>query len=346
VNTAPLRPYWYPVALSTEVRDGPVATQLLGERLAVYRGASGTVAAFRDLCVHRGTPLSLGWIDGDELVCAYHGWTYGRSGQCTRIPSLAPGRPVPPKARVNAYRAEERYGLVWVSLDEPAAPIPAYAEAQDPAFRTIWTQYEWKASAPRVIENVMDFAHFPWVHPGVLGQREKPVYPDVAVETGDGRIAYTVDDEATNAIRRYTVSLPLTLHMRVGRRTAAGPAAAVAPATAAPAGPPGGIAGPPGGIDGVERITGLFFAARPITERETMFYFGHARNFALDQPDEVWAERNTSVTEQDRRIVEAQRPEELPLDLSAELHLKGSDAPAVEYRRALARLGIERHAEP
>lgn len=328
MNLAPLRPYWYPVALSSEVKDGPVSTQLLGERLAVYRGKSGTIGALRDLCIHRGTPLSLGWIDGDELVCAYHGWGYAAGGVCTRIPSLAPGRPIPAKARVNAYRAEERHGLVWVALDEPKVAIPAYPEAEDRSYRTIWTEYQWKASAPRVIENVMDFAHFPWVHPGVLGQREKPVYPDVAVETGDGRIAYTVNDEATNAIRRYTVTLPLALHMWVGRRGAAGPAAAIAPTA---------------GTE--QRITGLFFAARPISERETMFYFGHARNFALDQADEVWAERNTSVTEQDRRIVEAQRPEELPLDLSAELHLKGSDAPAVEYRRALARMGIERHPD-
>ncbi|MBM4435053.1 MAG: aromatic ring-hydroxylating dioxygenase subunit alpha [Chloroflexi bacterium] len=324
MNTAPLRPYWYPVARADEIGDGPMSTQLLGERLAVYRGKSGRYGAFRDLCIHRGTPLSLGWVDGDELVCAYHGWAYAESGQCTRIPSLPEGRPIPAKARASAFPARERHGLVWVALEEPVSDVAAFPEADDPSYRTIWTTYHWKASAPRVIENVMDFAHFPWVHPGVLGHREKPVYPDVAIERTGGGFAYTVDDEATNAIRRYTVSLPLALHMWVGRRGAAGPAAALAPTTAPD-----------------ERITGLFFAARPITERETMFYFGHARNFALDQADAVWAERNTSVTEQDRRIVEAQRPEELPLDLSAELHLKGSDAPAVEYRRALARMGIE-----
>lgn len=332
-----LRGYWAPVALSDEVRERPVASQLLGERLALYRGAGGKVSAFRDLCIHRGTPLSLGWIEGDDLVCTYHGWTYGPSGACTRIPSLAPGRPVPPKARVPAYRAEERYGLVWVCLEEPTASIPLYPEAEEPGFRTIWTTYEWRASAPRVIENVMDFAHFPWVHPGVLGHREKPVYPDVAVSVHDGLIEYTVDDEATNAVRGYRVSLPLTLYMHVRRRTPGG--------RVPPVGPSGRDTGPSGRDRGseAERITSMLFVARPVTERETTFYFGHARNFALDQPDEVWAERNTSVTEQDRRIVEAQRPEELPLDLSAELHLKGSDAPAVEYRRALARLGIEGH---
>lgn len=310
----PLRPYWYPIALSADVRDTAVASQLLGERIALYRGASGKVAVFQDLCVHRGTPLSLGWIDGEDLVCAYHGWAYGPSGACTRIPSLAPGRPIPPKARVTAYRAEERYGLVWVCLADPRAPIPPYPQAEDPAFRTIWMRFRFKASAPRVIENVMDFAHYPWVHPGVLGHREKPVYPDAAVRVSDGEIGYTVDDEAMNATLEYRASLPLTLQLTVGSRT-------------------------PGA--GAEEVKALFFVACPITDRETTFYFGYAQNFALDQPDEAWAQFNTSIIEQDRPIVEAQRPEELPLDLGAELHLRGSDAPAVEYRRALARLGIE-----
>ena len=54
-----LKPYWYPLALSTDVADKPVAAELLGERVAIYR-AGGKVRAVRDLCIHRGTPLSLG----------------------------------------------------------------------------------------------------------------------------------------------------------------------------------------------------------------------------------------------------------------------------------------------
>lgn len=308
-----LRPYWHPVALSEEVpADRPIATSLLGERIVLYR-ASGKVAALRDLCVHRGTPLSLGWIDGDQLVCAYHGWRYVSNGACTRIPSLQAGRPIPPKARVDAFRAEEQDGLVWVALDEPSQPIPTWPESEAPGFRRIWTQFHWHANAARAIENVMDFAHFPWVHPGVLGDRAKPVYPDTDVKTIGNQIHYVVDDEATNAIRTYTVTLPLAVHMHVARRA---------------------------GGDGARNVTSLYFIARPIGERETQFYFGLSRNFALDQPDAVFAQRNTDVTEQDRRIVEAQRPEELPLDLSAELHLRGTDAAQVEYRRALKRLGV------
>jgi phenylpropionate dioxygenase-like ring-hydroxylating dioxygenase large terminal subunit len=308
-----LKPYWYPLALSTDVADKPVAAELLGERVAIYR-AGGKVRAVRDLCIHRGTPLSLGWIDGDTLVCAYHGWGYAPDGACVRIPSLPPGRAVPPKARVESYHADERFGLVWVALEKPREPIPEWPEAERADYRTIWTQYRWKANAARAIENVMDFAHFPWVHPGVLGDRTKPIYPEIDVKTDGNLIKYVLDDEATNAIRSYTVTLPLTLYMHVARRS-------------------------PG--VGQENVTSLFFMARPIADRETHFYFGLSRNFGLDQPDQVWADRNTAVTEQDRVIVEAQRPELLPLDLSDELHLRGTDAAAVEYRRALKRLGVQ-----
>ncbi len=310
-----LRPYWYPVAVSEEVPAGkPFASALLGVPLVVYRNSTG-VHALRDLCVHRGTPLSLGWMDGDELVCAYHGWGYADSGACMRIPSLQPGRPIPPKAKVDAFQAQERDGLVWVALDTPKEPVPVWPFAEAEGYRRIWTQFHWRANAARTIENVMDFAHFPWVHPGILGDRTKPVYPDITVQTEGNEIHYVVDDEATNAIRTYTVTLPLTLHMHVARRS--------------------------GGGEGARNVTSLFFVARPIGERETQFYFGLSRNFALDQSDAVFAQRNNDVTEQDRRIVEAQRPEELPLDLSAELHLRGTDAAQVEYRRALKRMGVE-----
>jgi phenylpropionate dioxygenase-like ring-hydroxylating dioxygenase large terminal subunit len=67
-----------------------------------------------DLCVHRGTALSLGWVSGANLVCPYHGWQYAADGRCVAIPQLAdPGR-VPAKARVPAFAAQERYGLIWV----------------------------------------------------------------------------------------------------------------------------------------------------------------------------------------------------------------------------------------
>src|SRR5690349_13768543 len=83
------------------------------------RLADGTPRVMSDLCVHRGTALSLGRVSGDELVCAYHGWRYGADGRCTAIPQKEDPAVVPAKARVAAYRARERYGLIWVALEEP-----------------------------------------------------------------------------------------------------------------------------------------------------------------------------------------------------------------------------------
>ena len=87
-----LRGYWHPVALSEELSDRPLAVRLLGDRLAVCR-LNGEAAAFHDLCIHRGTPISLGWVEGGQLVCAYHGWSYdGRAG-ARGFPRCRPGTP-------------------------------------------------------------------------------------------------------------------------------------------------------------------------------------------------------------------------------------------------------------
>lgn len=308
-----LRNYWHPVALSAEVGDRPIPATLLGEGIVLYR-AGGAVAALHDLCIHRGTPLSLGWVEGEGITCAYHGWGFASTGACVRIPSLSPGRPIPPKARVEAYRVEERYGVVWVCLGTPRHPVPEFPEASDRGYRTLWTRHHLRANAARVIENVMDFAHFPWVHPGILGDRTRPLYESTPAKLDGNEIHYTVDDVVTNAVRTYRVALPFTLHMFVRRRAG----------------------------EGMERFNALFFAASPVAKKETLFYFGHARNFDLDRPDSDFEQQDRHVIEQDRRMVEAQRPEELPLDLSAELHLRGTDAAAVAYRRALGSLGLGR----
>src|SRR5436305_11989874 len=83
---AALRRYWHPVLFADDLADKPRGVTLLGERVAVVR-LGGGVSAFRDLCVHRGSALSVGRvIDGDKLMCRYHGWTYDAGGACARIP--------------------------------------------------------------------------------------------------------------------------------------------------------------------------------------------------------------------------------------------------------------------
>ncbi|MDP6483640.1 MAG: Rieske (2Fe-2S) protein, partial [Nitrospinota bacterium] len=64
-----LREYWHPVAFADELKDDkPLAVTLLDERLAICR-LGGKPRAFYDLCIHRGTPISLGWVEGESIVC-------------------------------------------------------------------------------------------------------------------------------------------------------------------------------------------------------------------------------------------------------------------------------------
>src|SRR6516164_1796389 len=89
--------YWHPVAFSHDVGSAPVPARLLDQDLVVYRTSEAVVVA-RDICLHRGARLTLGQLDGDELVCAYHGWRYGTDGRCTRIPSQPREIRISPKA--------------------------------------------------------------------------------------------------------------------------------------------------------------------------------------------------------------------------------------------------------
>ena len=126
-----LRECWHPVSFAAELADRPVHADLLGQPLVLWRGRDGRPRANSDLCVHRGTALSLGWISGDELVCPYHGWRYRADGRCAAIPQLEDPSRVPRKARIGAFGCQERYGLIWVALAEPRWPLPEVPELED-----------------------------------------------------------------------------------------------------------------------------------------------------------------------------------------------------------------------
>lgn len=77
---------WHIVAYASDLKEGqPMAVRLLGEDLALWR-VGDKIHAWRDLCSHRGTRLSLGRIEQQCLICPYHGWTYNEQGQCIRYP--------------------------------------------------------------------------------------------------------------------------------------------------------------------------------------------------------------------------------------------------------------------
>jgi phenylpropionate dioxygenase-like ring-hydroxylating dioxygenase large terminal subunit len=305
--------YWHPIGRSEDVTEQPKQFTLLNEKIVAFRTEEG-VSAFKDLCIHRGTALSLGWVTEGRLTCAYHGWQYDREGVCVKIPSLPEGSTIPRKARAITHQAAERYGLVWVAMDEPVAPIPGFPEWDDPSFRGFLSStYVWHSSAGRTVENFMDISHFPFVHEGLLGTRDQTVIAETDVVETDYGLAYSYEQEEPNELYSgsrqmtrwdYDLYTPFTIHLK---KTI------------------------PNG-----EITVITLVSAPTTPKLTDMYFFITRNHRLDEADKTWKDFSDTIMEQDRIIVESQRPEEIPTDLREELHLRVPDASGIAYRRLLA----------
>jgi phenylpropionate dioxygenase-like ring-hydroxylating dioxygenase large terminal subunit len=330
-----LKNFWYAVEHSGELQAGkPLNLEVLGQRLVLYRDSKGAPVAMSDLCVHRGGALSGGWLKGDCIVCPYHGWEYEPSGACIKIPADRPGKGIPKKARVDAYPTAERHGFVWVFLgdlpEEERPPIPDLSELEDPGFRTTTGEFHWDAHYERVFENSMDVAHAPFVHGGNFGNRDKPEVPDFEIEQHEWGAAMHVTLEPPPAKGLWK---KLYSAERKGVETAS--------QFWLPNITKLQINLPFGTIK-------LFISHLPIDETRTVSKWVSARSFFTGR----WADRDAvkrtfAIFEQDQKIVEEQRPELVPFDLSDELHVV-SDRLQVVYRRMRADIlargwGIDQH---
>src|SRR5277367_310678 len=104
---------WYPAMRAGELgREKTAKALLLGVPLLLGRRTDGRIFAMRDLCPHRGIPLSAGWFDGETVTCKYHGWQFEPcSGQCKEIPSLTAADTLDAtKIFATSYPCEERDG--------------------------------------------------------------------------------------------------------------------------------------------------------------------------------------------------------------------------------------------
>jgi phenylpropionate dioxygenase-like ring-hydroxylating dioxygenase large terminal subunit len=167
---------WYP-ALRTDTLREPVTTTLLNIPLLIGRKRDGFLFALRDLCPHRGIPLSAGWFDGETVQCKYHGWRFEPcSGRCEEIPSLTTHDSLDPtKIYANAFPVAERDGFAWVYIPAPGAgrinaedisqlpPIPSLPKFSE-HFRTSHLSADLPCNVDHGIIGLMDPAHGPFVH--------------------------------------------------------------------------------------------------------------------------------------------------------------------------------------
>lgn len=186
-----LAPFWYAVAFSHEVTSRPYAARLLDERVVVYRLSNGSLAAAKDICFHRGAPLSLGHVEGDEIICKYHGLRYDPTGRCTCIPAH-PGGAISPRLRLHTFPVQEAFGLVWIRLvDDGPRPLPVMEEWSDSTYlQVLPNSVTMAASAGRQMEGFLDVSHFAFVHVDTFGELDNTEVPDYkVVETSGGFVA-------------------------------------------------------------------------------------------------------------------------------------------------------------
>ena len=325
-----IKNHWYAVEFGSEVGDRPLQVKIHGHDLVLWRSRNGTVNAQSDLCVHRGGSLAGGEVVGDCVRCPYHGWRYDTEGACVEIPANRPDLPIPRKARIDTYPCVERYGFVWVFLGDLVAgqrpPLPElygmelHTTARAEGFRAVQGEFTWNANYDRVLENAIDIAHTPFVHAGSFGNRDEPEIEDFDLEEvhHDGHLA------SVSA----TVALKPPLPSGIWRLIAKKDRPPVRTST--------GFYPPNVSLLIVRLPMGdmrLFTAAVPLDEHTTVSKFTMMRSFFTGG----WADKDSSrrtlkIFREDQPTVEGQRPELLPFDLSAELHVK-SDSIQLAYRR-------------
>ncbi|WP_353169335.1 aromatic ring-hydroxylating dioxygenase subunit alpha [Acinetobacter sp.] len=318
-----LAQYWYPIALAREISEQPQATMLLDMPLVIYRLNNEIVAA-KDACPHRGVPLSLGTYDGQGVVCRYHGLRFGEKGKCNRIPAH-PDHKISDRFHLKTYPTIERYGLIWCCLladeqDSPNIPdMPYWDQAEYQ--QLVCPRVDLKCFAGRQLEGFIDVAHFAWVHADTFGDPEHPEVADYTTQethygfsadylSNVGRYPIGLDQfgqEGFQWLRHFEVHLPFTATLTIHF---------------------------PNDCKQV-----IMNAASPMTARSTRLFAPICRNYDKDLPIEDAYEYNLKIFEEDRLIVETQKPEYLPLDLSMEAHFP-ADRSSSMYRKLLRKAGF------
>ncbi len=335
------RELWHPVATVDSVADRPSAVQLLQQDLVLWRDGIGHVHAWIDQCPHRGSRLSMGRVVGAVLECPYHGWQFDANAQLINVPALPEFTP-PAAHRVRAFDVCEQYGLIWVRLQAAAdrasvdvtvdptslaaqrAEPPLFAAESELRLRKVSVgPYDVATSAPRIVENFLDLAHFGFVHEHWLGARAEPAIADYQIEsTASGFVArgcrawqpQSSIHAQSGAMVEYTyeVNAPFTAIL-----------------TKIP--DQGSVA-----ISEFRESIALFVC--PVEPEQSRIWFRLAMNDFVS-PDSELASFQDTIFNQDKPILESQRPKCLPLDPGAELH-SAADKSSAAYRRLLRQWGI------
>lgn len=316
---------WYAVSTVDAVGTEPHAFDLLDTAYVMWRTPDQRVTVVQDRCSHRDARLSLGTVADGCLRCPYHGWTFADEGTCIEVPSSGTDAAIPPSAHLDTLHVEEHYGLVWVCPGEPAVPVPAIHVENDPAFSRLNTGMQiWSCASTRMIDNMLDVAHFPYTHAGTFGlEQEKQVpkfsltqlddtyygyeYSVVINNEGDAKTMSGGGDDVIRLDMSTGFALPFTVRSTMSYE------------------------------NGIEQV--LFMTATPMGVDRSLFTFVLWRNDDVTETGQGIVDFELAVALEDQQMLE-RFPGELSLGHGA-LVDTASDKASVEWRRRFKALIAE-----
>src|SRR5579875_415092 len=242
-----LRRFWLAVGRSEDLPPGHARPlRIMSEDYALYRGEGGRVQVLAHRCPHRGAPMHLGCVEGDDIRCVYHGWKFAADGRCLEQPAEDPG--FAHKVRIDSRPTREYTGLIFAYFGEGEPPeFPPYPLPPQEGLIEAWPVEHVPCNYLQCFENTMDEVHVAFVHaPGGshAAMAELPLIS--AEETEWGMIRYG---------RRAGGKVRVTLHY--------------APAVTRV------IVPPLNGMEGIGGWTEIYFNFTPVVDDNHMWLIAH-----------------------------------------------------------------------
>lgn len=178
------RNMWWVAARADEITTTPMARWILEMPVVLYRIADGTPVALDDRCPHRWAPLSEGRVEGDQIVCAYHGMRFGADGGCMLVPSQTN---IPAGSGVTSYPLRESGAFVWIWMGDPDEienhdPPVDLGYTADPDWSVVMGYYDVACNWVLIRENVLDLTHIPHLHAKTFRQGDWDTIPRASIE--------------------------------------------------------------------------------------------------------------------------------------------------------------------
>jgi phenylpropionate dioxygenase-like ring-hydroxylating dioxygenase large terminal subunit len=330
--------FWYPIVRSEDLApDTPEKVKVLGANLVAFRDEDGEAHVLSDTCAHRGGSLGGAWSGPESapriingcVVCPYHGWEFGGDGECKNIPSIGYGTKPPPRAKIDSYPVQEKYGIVFAFLgDLPEEERPPLLEVEE------YGQEGWRANTililevdyyyERSIENALDPAHNEFVHPshGFSGiNRDTYKVNDYDVED---------HEQGYGMWFMHKFNAPPLKGKTWGKAREEGGELYAG----------SGTYGPNVVVTHINVQPGMgfrqYFFEQPVSENRTRIFFLNMRNFMLGaEHDGPIHARNKAIAKQDIDILLDVYPTQTPVSNTKEV-LMPADKAIVAYRDWLA----------